>query len=128
MWQVAVPLRYYLRENRRDERFAWRIFSALVLPPYRCAVHVVEGAGGERGERRDVDLQRTVHDGWITLLQLGQDAVADRFLRLRCASDTRVDTVDFSRACRRPDGTPAPHLETHLDCRSGRKTTRETME
>ena len=43
-WQIVLPLRYYLRENRRDERFAWRIFSALAIAPSpSCALTVQAG-------------------------------------------------------------------------------------
>jgi hypothetical protein len=127
LWQIALPLRYYLRENRRDERFAWRIFSTLTVPPYRCAVRVTE-VGGESVNRREVDLQHTLHDAWITLLQFGQDAVAERFLRVRCGADPRVGAVQLSRVCRRPDGAPAPHMETRLDCQSGDISTSVTMQ
>jgi len=127
IWQIAVPLRYYLRENRRDERFAWRIFSALVIAPYRCDVRVAEVSHGEQ-LGREVNLERTLHDAWIGLLKVGQDAVVKRFLRLRCRSDPLVDAVEFSRTCRREDRAPAPHRRVRLECRSGDITTHEEMQ
>jgi hypothetical protein len=117
-WQVLVPVAYYQGENRRDERFAWRIFSALAIAPYRCDVRVKEFAAGDR-IGRDVDLSRTLHDAWTEALRQGQDAVVDRLLRTRCRSSSRVGTVEFSRLCRREDHAAAPSMRVRLDCLSG---------
>ena len=125
--QIAVPLRYYLRENRRDERFAWRIFSALAIAPYRCDVRVQQFSPGEQ-VGREVKLERTLHDAWIALLKLGQDVVVERVLRLQCRSDPLVDAVEFARTCRREDRAPAPYLRVRLDCRSGDGSTQEAMQ
>jgi len=53
-WQVLLPLGYYRAHDRRDERFAWRIFSALAIAPWRCDVRVQEFADGASAGR-DVD-------------------------------------------------------------------------
>ena len=126
-WQVVLPLRYYVGANRRDERFAWRIFSAVAHAPYRCDVRV-EDVLHEAPAGREVDLQRTLHDAWIGLLKLGQDAVVERFLRTRCRSDRRVDAVEFSRVCHRDDRAPAPRVRVRLDCHSGDLGTEETLQ
>ena len=112
-----MPLAYYVHGNGRDERFAWRIFSVLAIAPYRCDVHVQELAHGEP-LGPEVDLGRSLHDAWIMALRQGQDAIVVRFLRTRCQSDTRVETVEYSRLCQRPDGGSAPHMRTRYDCRS----------
>ena len=125
-WQIVLPLRYYLHENRRDERFAWRIFSALAIPPYRCDVRVQEFAPGEQ-PGRDVDLVRTLHDAWIAALRQGQDAVVEQFLHARCQASPLVGAVEFSRLCRREDGAVAPHMRLRLDCRSGAISAQEEM-
>jgi hypothetical protein len=124
-WQVLLPLGYYRAENRRDERFAWRIFSALAIAPWRCDVRVQEFADGA-SVGRDVDLSRTLHDAWTMALRQGQDAVAERVLRARCASSASVVTVELSRVCRASDARPAPQMHVRLDCRSGTIVTRET--
>jgi len=125
-WQVVLPLRYYLRENRQDERFAWRIFSALAIPPYRCEVRVQEFAHGEQ-LGREVNLARTLHDAWTAALRQGQDAVVRQFLHTRCGSSSLVEAVEFSRLCRREDRAPAPHMRVRLDCRSGAINAQEEM-
>jgi hypothetical protein len=125
-WQVVVPLGYYLRQNERDERFAWRIFSALAIAPYRCDVRVQEFAAGER-TGREVDLSRTLHDAWAAALRLGHDAVVDRFLQARCRSSSVIEAVEFSRVCRRPDRAPAPYMRVRLDCLSGAVSAQEEL-
>src|SRR6185503_682992 len=95
-WQAVLPLRYYLREDKRDERFAWRIFSALIIAPYRCDVRVQEFPVGQQ-IGREVDLSRTLHDAWTAALRLGHDVVVDRFLHARCRSSSLVEAVEFSR-------------------------------
>ena len=121
-----MPLRHYLRENRRDERFAWRIFSVLAIAPYRCDVRVREFPhGGKPG--RELNLEHTLHDAWIRLLKMGQDAVVQRFLRARCRSDLLLEAVESSRTCRRDDGAAAPHERVRLDCRTGELSSQEEM-
>jgi hypothetical protein len=117
-WQVLVPLGYYRAENRRDERFAWRIFSALAIAPWRCGVRVQDFTDGA-APGRDVDLSYTLHDAWIVALRQGQDAVVESVLRARCASNATVAAVELTRTCRAPDARPAPQMHVRLDCRSG---------
>jgi hypothetical protein len=123
-WQVLLPLGYYRAENRRDERFAWRIFSALAIAPWHCDVRMQELTDGAAAGR-DVDLSRTLHDAWIMALRQGQDAVAEGVLRARCASDASVAAVELSRTCRAADAHPAPQMRVRLDCRSGAIVTQE---
>ena len=123
-WQVLLPLGYYRAGDRRDERFAWRIFSALAIAPWRCDVRVQEFADGASAGR-DVDLSRTLHDAWTMALRQGQDAVAERVLRARCATSATTAAVELSRVCRAPDGHPAPQMRVRLDCRSGALVTQE---
>jgi hypothetical protein len=123
-WQVLLPLGYYRTHDRRDERFAWRIFSALAIAPWRCDVRVQEFTEGASAGR-DVDLSRTLHDAWTMALRQGQDAVAERVLRTRCASSASVTAVELLRVCRAPDTRPAPQMHVRLDCRSGTIVTQE---
>ena len=125
-WQLLLPLRYYQAEIRRDERFAWRIFSALAIAPYQCDVRLQEFAAGDR-TGRDVDLSRTVHDAWTAALRQGQDVVVDRLLHARWRSSTLVEAAEFSRLCRRADHAPAPYMRVRLDCRSDAVTTQEAL-
>jgi hypothetical protein len=87
-------------------------------------VRVQEFADGASAGR-DVDLSRTLHDAWTMALRQGQDAVAERVLRTRCASSASVDRGALARLPR-ADARPAPQMLVRLDCRSGTIVTRET--
>jgi hypothetical protein len=79
--QVAIPASYYLlRADREDERFAWRMFSALRLQ--RCQVQAYDL--DERGGAHSVALSRALHASWIGSLERGRERVVERFLTTRC--------------------------------------------
>ena len=111
--QVALPLAYYagLRAPT-DERFAWRMFSAVRLD--RCEVEVSEKARAS-GTPRTLPLQQIVQEAWIHELERGQPRVVDRFLRRAC-EDARVEEVTFSRRCHAADGTAEPPDEIVRAC------------
>jgi hypothetical protein len=113
LFQVAMPLRYYLGGRGYDERFSWRMFSSVRMQ--RCDVHVRELAQG--GDERQVDLDRALQVAWIGMLERYRPQVVDELLRTRCtASDVRE--VVFERACKDTDGSPLPRMQVTLDCRS----------
>jgi hypothetical protein len=102
--QLAIPASYYLRAERDDERFAWRMFSAVRLR--RCEVSAYDVKGSSR---RRVELPHALHASWIRSLERGRPNVIDRFLATRCAAD--VAEAQLERRCREPSGaTMAPML------------------
>lgn len=108
--QLALPLHYYaLREDPRDERFAWRMFSSLTERPCDSGFRV----GG-----RDVDPRRHFADAWVAMASLGRRQVALRMARALCdefpgepvsvrlecpnaTGTTRSVALDEADACRR---------------------------
>lgn len=81
---LIVPLRYYLAGDPHDERFSWRMFSAVRLEA--CTVDVEEIVVRDGVPRRErLDLARTLPVTWTALLQRSREAVTERFLRWRCA-------------------------------------------
>ena len=42
LWQLLVPLSYYLGHDVDDERFAWRMFSGVWLLQKSCTASVTE--------------------------------------------------------------------------------------
>lgn len=103
--QLALPLHYYaLREDPRDERFAWRMFSSLSEQPCRARFEV----GG-----REVDPARFFADAWVRMAGLGRRHVARRMagalcerfpgepvaVRVECPEADRA-VVDETDACR----------------------------
>jgi hypothetical protein len=102
--QVAIPASYYLvREDRDDERFAWRMFSAVRLT--RCEVSAWDEHGP--GDSRSIPLSRALHASWIRSLERGRQAVIERFLASRCRE---LDVVGskLDRDCKSPAGEPLP--------------------
>lgn len=95
--QVAIPASYYLRADRDDERFAWRMFSAVRLRRCEVRAHDVK-----RGERHQVELPRVLHASWIRSLERGRASVIERFLAARCAAG--ADEAQLERSCREPSG------------------------
>jgi hypothetical protein len=113
--QLGLPLRYYLSEARGDERFAWRMFSALRFQT--CSLSLVERIrDGGREKSRTADPHRLVHDGWTRELEKDLPIVVDRFLARRCAADPRVVEVSLGRSCHGPDGALVPTEPRVLRC------------
>jgi len=99
-FQLLMPLTYYFRDNPYDERFAWRMFSAVRM--YQCNVQMREGSSDSMVPVR---LGRIVHQAWINHLRRNRDSVALRLLEQRCeiASPNRVE---IQTQCQDATGTP----------------------
>jgi len=114
--QLVIPLRYYFGSDPYDERFSWRMFSAVRV--HRCQVGVTERIDDQR---RPVDLNRAVHRAWVTTLQRNRDNVAQKFLRARCGGES-VTEVTITNNCVDPDGTRVDPIVWSRDCASGEVT------
>jgi hypothetical protein len=95
--QVAIPASYYLRVDRDDERFAWRMFSAVRMR--RCEVSAYDVRGSSR---LPVDIPGVLHASWIRSLERGRAKVIDRFLATRCTAG--AEEAQLERRCREPSG------------------------
>jgi hypothetical protein len=113
-WQVATPIERHLGD-RRDERFAWRMFSPDRLQ--RCHAWVDVRRAAPSGKVRIVrpDLRRELHAGWIGALTRGRPRVVDAYLRSRCA-DESVRAVTLQRRCVDPQGVRMPPIAHTLVC------------
>ena len=119
LFQIAMPLRYYLGERGSDERFSWRMFSSVRMQ--KCRVRLDETVDGER---RSVDLDREVQVAWIGMLERYRPTVVEKVLRRRCERGGAT-RVDFERRCVDTDGSVLPSLLVGVDCASGDLTARE---
>jgi hypothetical protein len=120
LFQIAMPLRYYLGGGGYDERFSWRMFSSVRMQ--RCDVQVHETLSD--GSDRALNLDRELQVAWIGMLERYRPQVVEKLLHRRCAAPD-VRSVRFARACRDTGGSPLPTLHVTLDCGAGQLETRE---
>jgi hypothetical protein len=117
--QLAIPSSYYLvRADHEDERFAWRMFSALRFR--NCNVQAFEQIAGQE---RSIALSSTLHASWIGALRRGRGRVIGHFLESRCAQNG-VESATIERRCREVDLRPVPAQRFLYSCQS-RHLTRE---
>lgn len=109
--QVAIPASYYfVRNDRDDERFAWRMFSTVRLT--RCEVSAFDVSARERSR---VELTHALHASWIRSLERGRARVIDRYLTTRCQLAGVTEAV-VERRCQTPAGEHLPLVEYHHAC------------
>jgi hypothetical protein len=126
--QLVVPLSYYLRSgDPYDERFSWRMFSAVRL--YSCRTSAIERVGetdpsrrqGQPPTEREIPLSSTLHQAWVNHLARNRRDVVLAFLEARCEEEG-VREVSLTNACTAPDGEPiAPQVYRRV-CESGELT------
>jgi hypothetical protein len=116
---VLVPLRYYVLPDHDpyDERFAWRMFSAVRVQ--RCEVVVDETL---LGEPRPVRLTSSLPMPWIALVERNRPAVQRGLLDFRCAGETEPSAVEIRSSCVEASGERAPTIRRTLDCGTGELT------
>jgi hypothetical protein len=114
LFQLAVPLHYYLGSRDYDERFSWRMFSSVRLRD--CRVHVVETPreAGTNAER-PVAIERDVQVAWVHLLERMRTGVVDKYLQRRC-EQADVERVQYLGACKDTDGSALPELRRERRC------------
>jgi len=124
LWQVAAPLSYYFSDDKFDERFAWRMFSATWAFKKSCVVSVsedVRSSSGNTTAARHVDLDRIINRIWINLLTYNRAAVVDELLRTRCRVDPSVTDVHFYHRCGTEERSSIP-LHRSLTCTTGARS------
>lgn len=126
VWQLVVPLSYYLGDNADDERFAWRMFSGVWLLQKSCSASVTEfRSRPDTGvsDIRRINLERVLHSTWVNQLRKkSRPLVVEKFLRTRCEGDPAVAKVEYTRACSAAPHSRIPPVTRRLDCRAGEFT------
>ncbi len=112
---VLIPATYYMKDDRRDERYAWRMFSAQRAAV--CDAKVVEQRASATGTltRHDLNLVATIHQAWVGGLQLGRPDIVARFFDYRCEQPD-VQQVVLTRTCHSSAGRPLPPEVLTHDC------------
>ena len=116
LFQVGMPLRYYLGDRGYDERFSWRMFSTLRMQ--QCEMQVSEAtARGAASEPafRPVQVRRDVQVAWVNLLERVRMPVVEKYLARRCERQNAT-RVTYTRRCTDTDGSALPVQTLSMDC------------
>lgn len=111
---LLVPLRYYVLADHDpyDERFAWRMFSAVRVQ--QCETRVEETRFGE--ETRPINAQTTLPAPWLSLLQRNRPAVIESFLKFRCDSSMQPTRVSVRSSCVDVTGEALAPVTREITC------------
>jgi hypothetical protein len=123
LWQVAVPISYYLGDDVNDERFSWRMFSAIAYLLQNCTATVTEiespPGDGNTPSLRQLELRSILHPTWIVLLNRYRRPVVDKFLQSRCQDNPRATEIEYSRSCPLAGESRIPSVTLRLTCPTG---------
>ncbi len=114
LFQLAVPLTYYVRADPYDERFAWRMFSGTRLQTCETRAYRLDDDDNEMR----IDLKKTIHAAWITMMKRNRPAAMRAFIERECRAG-ESKRVRLEVHCTDVDDTPLPVREISLDCTTG---------
>ena len=84
---IAIPFRYYVSDDKRDERFAWRMFSPIRVE--RCNTQFFLGDA-----QRPIKASKYFHNAWINIASRGRknvvEAMAAKLCQLHPETEVRV--------------------------------------
>jgi hypothetical protein len=104
---LAGPASYYAGLRAPDdERFAWRMFSAVRVRECRVLTRQGDDARPVRG----------LHGSWVHAMERGREAVIARYLASRC---TEASAPRLERHCRSARGDALAPLVYQYDCERG---------
>lgn len=114
LFQAFAPLHYYLGEHPWDERFAWRMYSAVRVA--RCQLQSFETHGGEREQTR---ISEHIHVAYASNIQRNRPRVAEAYLRWRCEQDDDLQQAEIYNTCIDASGELIePRFERRIFCES----------
>ncbi len=96
--QLVLPLHYYIgRDDKHDERWAWRMFSPMRMARCRSAIAI---------DGRPANLGASFHEAWIEVAERGRLSVVERMARKLCG-DNPGKPVEVTLDCTYVDRPPA---------------------
>ena len=117
LYQVIMPLRYYLGDEEADERFSWRMFSSVNRRICEVVAYETVEVDGQIVER-SLDLEAHLQIFWVNILRrYHQPDLVRKILKLRC-EQVPIRKIRFDRTCTEVDGSSADPYRMVLDCRS----------
>jgi hypothetical protein len=93
--QLGLPATYYLRRDRHDERFSWRMFSPMRMA--RCQPEATVAG-------QQLALGGTFHEAWIELAKRGRRSVLEAMGQRLCRDHAGKEVVLWLR-CEYLDGS-----------------------
>ena len=109
--QLLIPATYYASPDPYDERFSWRMFSAVRV--MRCQSEATETTAD--GTTRPIVLRQVIHQAWITNISRNRADVIRAFLERRCTEEN-VASVRLVNACIDASGERLEPLVWERDC------------
>ncbi len=112
--QLLIPLRYYWGDDDFDERFSWRMFSAIRV--VQCRTHLLETP--EEGTPTTPSLNRILQTAWVTQLRRNRERVIEAVLERRCNEEGMREVV-LTNECIDATGRPMPARRWSRNCQTG---------
>lgn len=114
IFQALAPLHYYLGDHPWDERFAWRMYSAVRVA--RCQLQSFETHNGQRQQTR---ISEHIHVAYASNIQRNRPHVAEAYLRWRCEQDAELQQAEIFNTCVDASGELIePRFERRIFCES----------
>jgi len=118
--QIVLPLNYYLRSDKSDERFAWRMFSAVKDLQRACTVSIGERQPDGRMRPLSPDeIISKIPASWMYFLATGREAAVGKFLRYHCRANPTLRDFELIRVCDTPDRSAVVLESLKMDCQTG---------
>ncbi len=122
LWQLALPLLYYVGDDKLDERFAWRMFSALGIARKACSIYTsVFPASHEQMHASQKKLLAMLGN-WKPLLKKNPRGIADKILRTHCEKSPWINEILFVRKCPQDWGPARLSGYLRLNCKTGERS------
>lgn len=118
VFQIVVPMTYYLGTPTIDERFSWRMFSAVILQICEISSFETRMRNGKRVVTR-TSLSPDYHQAWIRLLRRYNPMLVQAALQRQCERPGAV-SAHLMRRCQSPGGNTLPEDRITRDCASGK--------
>ena len=123
LWQLALPFSYYVGDDKLDERFAWRMFSAFGHARKRCRIDVRPfPTSPEQRHPADQKLFMVTLDNWGSLLRKNPKPVVDKLLRTQCEISPWMDEILLVRKCPQDWGPKRLSGYLRLNCKTGERS------
>ena len=119
LWQLALPLSYYFRDDKFDERYAWRMFSAFGLTQRACWADLVLDQISNDQVQASNKKFLSMLENWRYLLQRNPNVIADKFLRTHCEKSPWANEITVVRMCPQDDGSERLAGYLRRNCKTG---------